>query len=102
MLVGKRGEHTGFHLRYFELAPGGFTSLEQHHHSHVVMGAIGSGRVRVGEKTYVLKPFDTIYIAPDQPHQLRTIARKKFGFFCIVNARRDKPRPVGSRKINSR
>ena len=94
VLIGKRGEQVGFHLRYFELEPGGFTSLERHHHSHVVIGVAGIGRVLSGDKSYTLRPLDTIYIGPDQPHQLIASSKERFGFFCVVNARRDKPRPA--------
>jgi ribulose-bisphosphate carboxylase large chain len=96
VLIGKQGEQVNFHVRYFELEAGGFTSLERHHHSHVVIGANGRGKVRVGDKTYTLRPFDTIFIGPDQPHQLRASGAENFGFFCIVNARRDKPRLITS------
>src|SRR5205807_3780005 len=37
LLVGGRGEGTAFHVRYFEVAPGGFTTLERHAHEHVVV-----------------------------------------------------------------
>jgi ribulose-bisphosphate carboxylase large chain len=94
VLVGRRGERVGFHLRYFELQAGGYTSLERHRHSHVVVGVRGRGVVQVGEGNYVLRPLDAIYIGPEQAHQLRATGRSGFGFFCIVNARRDKPRPV--------
>lgn len=94
VLIGKRGERVKFHLRYFEIEPGGFTSLERHHHSHVVIGVRGHGIVKVGSARYTLRPMDTIYIGPDQPHQLVAKGRASFGFFCIVDARRDRPRPV--------
>jgi ribulose-bisphosphate carboxylase large chain len=94
VLVGKRGERVAFHLRYFELEPGGFTSLERHRHSHVVIGVRGRGRVRVGNRTMTLKPMDTIYIGSEKVHQLRATGREPFGFFCIVDARRDRPRPA--------
>ncbi len=94
VLIGKRGERVAFHLRYFELQAGGYTSLERHRHSHVVVGVRGRGVVRIGEKDYTLTPLDTIYIGPLQAHQLRAAGRAKFGFFCIVDARRDRPRPV--------
>jgi len=97
VLVGMRGERVRFHLRYFELEPRGFTSLERHRHSHVVIGVRGRGEVRVDDRRYTLGPMDTIYIGPNQPHQLRANGRGRFGFFCIVDARRDKPRPVVSR-----
>jgi len=94
VLIGKRGERAAFHLRYFELDPGGYTSLERHRHVHVVIGVRGHGLVRVGNREYRLAPNDLIYIGPGQVHQLRSAGRAKFGFFCIVNARRDKPRAV--------
>jgi ribulose-bisphosphate carboxylase large chain len=94
VLVGKRAERVKFHVRYFELEPRGFTSLERHHHSHVVIGVRGRGSVRVGSRRYTLRPFDAIYIGPEQTHQLRAIGKSPFGFFCIVDAKRDKPRPV--------
>jgi len=93
VLIGKHGEQVGFHLRYFELEPGGFTTLERHRHSHVVIGVRGRGRIRVGDSDYSVAAFDTVYVAPDKPHQLSAIGRAKFGFFCVVNAKRD--RPVG-------
>jgi ribulose-bisphosphate carboxylase large chain len=92
VLVGKRGERVAFHLRYFELQAGGYTSLERHRHSHVVVGVRGRGVVRVGDETYTLKPLDAIYIGPQQAHQLCATGRSRFGFFCIVDARRDQPR----------
>lgn len=94
VLAGKRGEKVKFQVRYFELEPGGFTSLERHRHSHVVIGVRGRGEVRVGDAHFMLKPMDTIYIGPLKPHQLSARGRSRFGFFCIVDARRDKPRPV--------
>jgi quercetin dioxygenase-like cupin family protein len=96
VLIGKRGERVAFHVRYFELEAGGYTSLERHRHSHVVIAVRGRGVARVGDEQYALKPLDTIYIGPGQTHQLRANGRSRFGFFCIVDARRDKPRPVES------
>ncbi|MGH7949725.1 MAG: cupin domain-containing protein [Candidatus Binataceae bacterium] len=96
VLVGKRGERVSFHVRYFELDARGFTSLERHHHSHVVIGVRGRGMVRVGADEYPLRPLDTIYIGPDKPHQLRASGAGRFGFFCIVDAKRDRPRPIAT------
>lgn len=94
VLIGDRSEQVDFHVRYFELEPGGFTSLERHRHSHVVIAMRGRGRVLVSETEYSIAPFDTIYIGPEKPHQLRAIGRAKFGFICIVDAERDRPRPL--------
>jgi len=94
VLIGNLGEQVKFHVRYFELEAGGFTSLERHHHAHVVIGLRGRGRVQVAGRQFELGPMDTIYIAPDQAHQLHACGAEPFGFFCIVDAKRDRPRPV--------
>lgn len=99
VLAGPTGEKIRFHVRYFELEPHGFTSLERHRHSHFVIGVRGRGRVRIGRSVYPIGRFDTVYIGPNQPHQLSTAGRGAFGFFCIVDSRRDKPRPVASHDI---
>jgi ribulose-bisphosphate carboxylase large chain len=98
VLIGNLGERVKFHVRYFELEAGGFTSLERHHHAHVVIGIRGRGRVQVAGRKLELRPMDTIYIAPDQAHQLHASGAEPFGFFCIVDARRDRPRPVRSQR----
>lgn len=94
VLVGDKGESARFHLRYFEIAPGGYSSLERHRHEHVVVCIKGKGKVVIGKKTCGLKYLDTVYIAPNTAHQLRNPYDEPFGFFCIVNAERDRPKPV--------
>ncbi|MCC6346380.1 MAG: cupin domain-containing protein [Nitrospirales bacterium] len=94
VLIGNQGETARFHFRYFEIAPGGFSSLELHRHEHVVVCIRGRGKVRMGSKRYTLGYLDTAYIAPDTAHQLSNPFHEPFGFFCVVNARRDKPKPV--------
>jgi ribulose-bisphosphate carboxylase large chain len=90
--VGNHAESTKFHLRYFEVAPGGFSSFEKHRHEHVVIGIRGEGVCIVGKKRYHIGFLDTIYMKPNEPHQLRNPFKKPFGFFCIVNAKRDRPK----------
>jgi len=91
VLAGDKGENTKFHLRYFEVSPGGHTTFEYHRHEHVVISVRGKGKARIGEKTYSLEYLDTLYIPPDTPHQLMNPFDEPFGFFCIVDARRDRP-----------
>lgn len=94
VLVGGRGESARFHVRYFEIAPGGYSSLEHHRHEHVVICVKGKGRVRMGRTARTLQFLDTVYIAPDAVHQLANPYREPFGFLCIVNARRDRPKVI--------
>jgi quercetin dioxygenase-like cupin family protein len=94
VLIGNKGEPVKFHLRYFELEPEGFTSLERHRHCHVVIPARGYGFVSLNGSRRRVAPMDLIYIGPNVPHQLSAPRDSVFGFFCIVDAKRDRPRPV--------
>lgn len=97
-LIGKRGESPRFHVRYFELAPGGYSTLEKHDHEHVVVVQRGRGEARLGCYRFRVGPGDVVYVAPGDPHQFSNPdgdgAGEPFGFLCIVNAERDRPRAV--------
>jgi quercetin dioxygenase-like cupin family protein len=93
-LIGNHGESAKFHLRYFEIAQGGCSSFEMHKHEHVVIGVTGKGVCIAGNEKHQIGFLDTLYIAPDTPHQLGNPFREPFGFFCIVNSKRDKPRII--------
>ncbi|MDN5864465.1 MAG: RuBisCO large subunit C-terminal-like domain-containing protein [Gammaproteobacteria bacterium] len=92
-LVGRHGEEAGFELRYFELEPDGYTSLEKHVHTHVLIGARGEGVLVAGEARQILEPNDVAYVAPLEVHQLRNESGEPFGFYCIVDRERDRPMP---------
>jgi len=91
VLVGNQGERTSYHLRYFEIAPDGFSSRESHAHEHAVVVLRGRGEVLLGDAVHELAYGDTVYVAPNEVHQFRNRAREPFGFLCIVDARRDTP-----------
>lgn len=96
-LVGERGEATAFQVRYFEIEPGGFSSLEQHRHEHVVVVLRGRGEVRLGAAVHELGFGDTVYVAPHEVHQFRNPAGPEpLGFLCVVDAVRDQPVPVAA------
>ena len=90
-LVGKFGERSRTDLRYFEIVPGGYSSLEKHLHGHIVIGARGRGVLVLGSRREALSAMDVACIAPLEPHQLRNESSEPFGFFCIVDHDRDRP-----------
>lgn len=92
VLISRHNASTRFHLRYFEISPEGYSSFEKHKHEHVVVGLRGKGNVLCGKKNYELNFLDTLYIAPNTPHQLSNPFSEPFGFLCIVNAKRDRPK----------
>ena len=78
-------------LRYFEIAPGGYTTLERHEHVHAVVIQRGRGRVLVGDAIATLSPFDLVRIPPMTWHQFRADDDAPLGFLCLVNHERDRP-----------
>jgi ribulose-bisphosphate carboxylase large chain len=93
-LVGGRGEGTAFHVRYFEIAPGGYSSREHHRHEHVVVVLRGRGEVELGGAAHPLAFGDVVYVAPHAVHQFRNASDEPFGFVCVVDAERDPPVPA--------
>jgi len=81
----------GCELRYFEVGPGGHSTLERHQHVHAVMIHRGSGRCLVGSEVRDVAVGDLMFIPPMTWHLFRAAADECLGFLCMVNAQRDKP-----------
>jgi quercetin dioxygenase-like cupin family protein len=78
-------------LRYFEVAAGGYSTLERHEHTHGVMILRGAADVLVGGEVRPVKQFDLVRIPSMTWHQFRTTGDAPMGFLCMVNVERDKP-----------
>ena len=83
---GMKGE-----LRYFEVAPGGFTTLERHEHMHAVLIFRGRGHCLIGSEVRRVEIHDLVQIPPMTWHQFRATEAEPLGFLCMVDAARDKP-----------
>ncbi len=78
-------------LRYFEMAPGGFSTLERHEHMHAVLILRGRGHCLVGEEVSAVETRDLVTVPAMTWHQFRATRGEPLGFLCMVNAARDKP-----------
>jgi mannose-6-phosphate isomerase-like protein (cupin superfamily) len=78
-------------LRYFEVAPDGFSTLERHEHMHAVLILRGSGHCLVGDEVRPVATRDLVTVPPMTWHQFRATKGEPLGFLCMVNAARDKP-----------
>ncbi|HXZ49163.1 MAG TPA: cupin domain-containing protein [Usitatibacter sp.] len=78
-------------LRYFEVAPGGWTTLERHEHVHAVMVIRGRGQCLVGDRAYDIGLHDLVSVPPMTWHQFRAAPDEPLGFLCLVAAERDRP-----------
>jgi mannose-6-phosphate isomerase-like protein (cupin superfamily) len=78
-------------LRYFEVAAGGFSTLERHEHMHAVLILRGRGHCLIGDEVRSLETRDLVTVPPLTWHQFRATKGEPLGFLCMVNAQRDKP-----------
>jgi quercetin dioxygenase-like cupin family protein len=78
-------------MRYFEIAPGGYSTLERHEHTHAVLILRGSGTVQLGPETHPIGPNDLVTIDPLTWHQFRASTDRPLGFLCLVSKERDRP-----------
>jgi S-methyl-1-thioxylulose 5-phosphate methylthiotransferase len=78
-------------LRYFEMAAGGFSTLERHQHMHAVLILRGRGHCLIGREVKSLETRDLVTVPPLTWHQFRATKGEPLGFLCMVNAMRDKP-----------
>jgi quercetin dioxygenase-like cupin family protein len=78
-------------LRYFEIAPGGYSTLERHQHTHAVLILRGHGTVRIGPDTHPIGERDLVTVDPLVWHQFEAAADSPLGFLCLVARERDRP-----------
>ena len=80
-----------FETRSFEVEPGGYTTLERHEHTHVVIVLRGEAEVVLDQRVEAITPLDCAYIAPWAWHQIHAVGTETLGFLCIVDRDRDRP-----------
>jgi quercetin dioxygenase-like cupin family protein len=83
-------EH-GCQLRYFEVAPGGHTTLERHEHVHAVLILRGRGRALIGRELQRVAEHDLCRVPALTWHQFRADDDAPLGFLCLVSSERDRP-----------
>lgn len=80
-----------FQTRYFEIQPGGYSSLERHRHPHSVVVIRGSGSMILGDEIHELGLHDLVFVSPETLHQFHADKGEPLGFLCVVDRYRDRP-----------
>lgn len=88
-------------LRYFEIEPGGHSTLERHDHLHVVMVIRGQGRALLGDHLHDLEKFDLLTIPAHAWHQFQPVGKEPLGFLCLVNIERDRPQRPNAEQLHA-
>lgn len=86
MLVGPQEGATRFHMRHFELAPGGYTPHHQHDYEHEIVVLRGRGVALSAEGPREFQAGDVIWVPADEPHQFRNTGSEPLEFICLIPA----------------
>ncbi len=86
MLIGPDDNAPNFHMRHFEVAPGGNTPHHSHEHEHEVLVLGGSGVVKSEQGDRPFKAGDVIFVPPGEKHQFVNPGDKPVEFICLIPA----------------
>ena len=89
MLIGPADGARNFHMRQFEVAPGGHTPHHSHPYEHEVLVLAGQGTVRSPQGDRPISAGTVVYIPPDEQHQFVSGGAEPLSFICLIPAPRD-------------
>ncbi len=89
MLIGPGDEAHNFHMRHFEIAPGGHTPHHSHDFEHELLVLSGSGVANSEQGERPIKAGDVIFVLPNEKHQFVNTGRESLTFICLIPAPRD-------------
>ena len=87
--------------RYFEVEPGGHSTLERHAHLHNVLILRGRGSCLVDGTIHEIAEHDLVHVPSLAWHQFRAAADAPLGFLCLVAEARDRPQLPGGEDIET-
>ena len=73
-----------FEMRCFEIEKGGRTRYGFHPYEHEVLVLEGEGILNGEDRKEKIKPYDAIYIAPNEPHQFINEGEATLKIICII------------------
>lgn len=89
MLVGPEDGATTFHMRHFEVAPGGYTPHHQHAYEHEILILKGEGVARSEQGERPFRTGDVIWVPANEMHQFRNTGPVPLEFICLIPAPQD-------------
>ncbi len=86
ILIGPEEGAGNFHMRHFEVEPGGCTPHHEHAYEHEILVLKGSGLATTIEGDRPFKPGDVIFVPADEKHQFRNTGDEPCEFICLIPA----------------
>ncbi len=86
MLIGPAENAPNFHMRQFEVEPGGHTPHHEHDFEHEVLILKGEGifKAEDGDKTF--KAGDVVWVPGGEKHQFQNTGLENLEFICLIPA----------------
>jgi quercetin dioxygenase-like cupin family protein len=86
MLIGPADGAQVFHMRHFEIAPGGHSPHHAHDHEHEVLILKGQGLVKGEQGDRRCGPGDVVWVPPKEKHQFQNPGPQSLEFICLIPA----------------
>ena len=89
MLIGPAEKAPNFHMRHFEVEPGGHTPHHQHDYEHEIVVLKGGGVAKSEQGDRAFKAGDVIYVPANEMHQFVNPNDTPLEFICLIPAPQD-------------
>ena len=86
MLIGFEKGATNFHMRHFEVAPGGHTPHHSHDYEHEILILSGQGVAKSEQGDQPFETGDVIFIPANEKHQFVNNTNQPCTFICLIRA----------------
>jgi quercetin dioxygenase-like cupin family protein len=89
MLIGPADGARNFHMRHFEVAPGGNTPQHAHDYEHEILVLAGRGTAMTTEGDRPFQAGDVIFVPANEMHAFHNTSEERCEFICLIPAPRD-------------
>ena len=90
MLVGPQDGAQNFHMRHFEVQPGGHTPHHQHDYEHEILVVKGAGAARSEQGERAFKAGDVLWVPASEMHQFQNTGSEPLEFICLIPAPKER------------
>lgn len=83
-LISREDGAPNYFMRFFEIAPGGYSPLHRHPWEHEVYILSGEGEVFGEEGVVPFRPGDAVFVPGEELHQFRNTSQEPLHFICTI------------------
>ncbi len=83
-LIGQDSPAPNFHMRLFEVEPGGHSPLHTHGFEHEIYVVEGKGQINTEQKPIPLEKGSFALVMPNEKHQFENTGDSALKFLCMI------------------